>query len=141
MMDKIIRFTGYLTILMAFKLLIYVSVLLFYPPVIVEINETTPVNPIVKAGDIFFYEIDYCRYLSGSGVVSRTWHRTDESHTYPTPKITPVTVKGCAKTKLPVVTYKTMVKGEYYLLVEATIKPNAIRTDHLILKIEGITIE
>jgi len=139
--EKAVKIVGYGTLAAAFGLITFISYLMLWPPVIVEVKSAHAVTPVIKAGDTMFYEINYCRYLSGSGIVSRTWHKIDESHTYPTPLISPVTVKGCAKTKLPVITYETMEKGEYYLLVEAVFSPNALREDHLVFKVEGITIE
>lgn len=141
MLDKIFKTTGWVTIIITFVGILYISSLMFYPPTLLEINSAVANTPTIKAGDKFYYTIDYCRYFDGSARVSRTFHRNDESAVEITPEVQTITSKGCAKVKIPLQTSPTMEKGDYFLLVDIEISPNGLRTEHVVFKVENITIK
>ena len=141
MLDKIFKTTGWVTIITAFVGMLYIASLMFYPPTLLKINSAVANTPIIKAGDKFYYTIDYCRYFDGSARVSRTFHRNDESAVEITPEVETITNKGCAKVKIPLQTYPTMEKGDYFLLVDIELSPNGIRTEHIVFKVTGIVVK
>lgn len=120
---------------------LYGMVLLFYPFRTLVVNESTAKTQTIKAGDVFVYTIDYCKYTEKPAIVSRTFHKTDESVSVPFPFVNTISVEGCNITDVPLQTFPTITPGTYYLLVDVEFKINVLRNVHVIFQTNEFEIK
>jgi len=129
-MTRYLYTLGIIAIASALFLVVYVAYLLFYPFPTITISEATVLTKEVKAGGNILYKVTYCKYTDSPATVYRTFHLIDESVSVPTPAVQTISKLGCNVVQIPLATFETMPKGEYYLYVDIEIKKNPIRIIH-----------
>lgn len=120
---------------------IYSSFVSLYPYKTLVVNEAKAVTETVKAGDLFMYSVDYCKYTDKPATVYRTFHSIDESQLIPFPAVSTITVAGCNVAKIPLQTFVTIPPGQYYLLVDAVFQMNSQREIHVVFKTNEFTVQ
>lgn len=140
-MQKSFQITVYFTIFLMFVVLGYFAYLTLYPFKTLDVKSTTILTPIVKAGDVLMYRVDYCKHTDKSATVFRTLHSVDETRLVPFPSVSTVTLLGCHSADIPLQTFSSIPPGEYYLLIDAVFELTSQRTIHKIIKTDTFTIK
>lgn len=140
-MNKILYRLMFAIVVMIGIFVIYANYLILYPVKTLVVSSAVAVTKEIRAGDLFIYRIDYCKYTQAPAVVYRTFHMADESHIETFPSVETISVPGCNTTKVPLQTYFTMPSGTYYLLVDAVFQVNVLRQEHVIFRTDNFTIK
>lgn len=126
-MKTIFNYIAWIVLISLFFLLAYNFYQQFYPYKTLVINSATTKTESIKAGELFVYTVDYCKYTDKPAIVYRTFHSVDEKHIIPFPSVATITVTGCNIADIPLQTFPTIPPGEYYLLVDAKFQINERR--------------
>lgn len=119
-------FTGMISILAAFIILVLGTYWLLYPYKIIEVKKipATVITKTVKVGDMLSYEVDYCKYKQIPAEVTIEWV---DDIMWTEPSFITNNPSGCFQShpnhKVPV-----LPAGAYHMHVIYKYQPNPIRT-------------
>jgi len=124
--NKIINCISFFTIFAAFGLLVTFFYWLLFPYKPLVVNKNPSVYPSeVRAGDILFLELDYCKNMDLPVTIRR---RFIDGLVYSLPEITTAENKtGCRVQKILLDAPEKLPEGEYRLDTDFVYKVNPIR--------------
>ena len=125
-MTRITNIVAYLTLLLAFILVLLGGFWLLYPykPLVFNTPKFIVVTKTVKQGGNLVYLSDYCKYLEQMPVVSRTFAN---DLLFATPLITTNRPLGCNKLQIVILVPRELPPGTYRLENTYTFQVNPIR--------------
>ena len=124
-----------------FSFVVYEAYLQFYPFRTLEVKSATAKTTLIKAGDVFIYTVNYCKYTDKPATVFRTLHNVDETSVVPFPSVSTISVEGCHTVDVPLQTFPTISPGDYYLLIDARFNINPQRETDVVFKTNNFTIK
>jgi hypothetical protein len=106
---------------------LYIGYLLFEPitPLVIKNQPAKILSKNIKAGDIMYYRVDYCRYSNKSARVYRT---ITGDVNIPTPSIETITKLGCSFANVPIQIPFGTPKGIYHININIEFDINEFRT-------------
>jgi len=124
--NKLVTVISFLTIAMAFALLVIVFYWVLKPYKLLVINERPlPVmNKVVKRGDTVNYVLDYCKYTDKQAVVSKKFSDGIE---FALPDYRSNNPEGCRTQIVATEVPHTLPEGKYILIADYTYQVNPIR--------------
>lgn len=127
MKPKAFLYLGYFVILLATGMLLSMYGLMFYPYKTIDVFKTPLkiLTPEVKRGESVVYEVDYCKYTDQQADVTISF---TDGFSYPQPRVTSNTLKGCAKTQRAVIVPDNLPAQTYHLHITLEYRMNSLRT-------------
>ena len=112
-----------LTLVLSLTFIVVLAML--YPYKTVDVKSPAHVwTPVVRAGDVMTYEVDYCKYTDNPATVSR--QIVDGTTITFTPMVS-LTEKGCDVVNASIIIPEYVSSGTYRLVVHLSYKMNSIR--------------
>jgi hypothetical protein len=113
---------------MFFSSCIYIVFLFWwvYPYKTIELNKPYRIiNEVIKAGDILYYEVDYCKFTEASGRIDRQFI---DGLIYTMPGVIATLPCGCHKFIQGITVPENLPPATYHLRVYSSYEVNPIRT-------------
>jgi len=123
-MRKILNCLSYLTLILAFGLILLIGYWLIYPYKPIQFNKLELITPVVKQGGILKYEVDYCKYMNISAEVTRTYNN---GIIYTTPTTTSNNPTGCHDITIFVIIPPELPSAYYTITMRYKYQVNPIR--------------
>ncbi len=125
MKHKIMYIVAGIIIATAIALIGIVTFWSVYPYKPLEINKVSIKTEEAKRGEIFIYELDYCKKGSDQVHISRKFI---DGVVYSVPEVYTTNQKGCRVSNIGILIPESLPSGEYRLELDYTYKVNPIRT-------------
>lgn len=125
MKNKLIYIVSGLIIAAAITLVGLITLWSVYPYKPLKIKSISVMTREVSRGEVFIYELDYCKTGNHQVQISR---RFVDGVVYSVPEIYTINPKGCKVSNIGLLIPESLPSGEYRLEINYSYKVNPIRT-------------